>query len=216
MAKGRIEKRHKSSYTLIIDEGLDPETGVRKRWAKSVKTNHEDESQRQLDVILGQIANKIFIKSPTVTVGAYFTNWLTTVEAKMFAPKTRVSYKGCVELRIVPWLGHIKLGELTRSDLKSFYLRIYEAGRLKKDNEKDKEGQDEKGDKKSKPIGKRTVELHHQVIRRVLNHAIYEDEILVKNVANRITIPDPPEHDFDENEDLVKVFTADQITTLSS
>jgi len=41
MAKGHIEKRHQSSYTLIIDEGLDPETGTRKRWAKSVKTDDE-------------------------------------------------------------------------------------------------------------------------------------------------------------------------------
>ena len=216
MAKGRIEKRHKSSYTLIIDEGFDPETGARKRWSTSVKTDDKEEAQRQLDIILGQIADKTFIKSPTVTVGAYFTNWLTTVEARTLAPKTLVSYRGCIELRIVPRLGHIKLGELTRSDLKNFYLKIYEVGRLKKDKEKKKEptGQPEKIDQENKPVSKRTVELHHQVIRRVLNHAIYEDEILSKNVANRITIPDPPDHDFDEDEDIVKVFTADQITTL--
>lgn len=58
MAKGHIEKRHKSTYTLIIDEGFDEATGIRKRWSKSVKTDDEEEAQRQLDIILGQIADK--------------------------------------------------------------------------------------------------------------------------------------------------------------
>ncbi|MCC5465577.1 site-specific integrase [Pelosinus baikalensis] len=205
MAKGRIENRHKSSYTLIIDEGIDPETGIRKRWSKSVKTDDESEAQRQLDIILGEIANKTFIKSPNLTVEQYFTNWLKTPEAKRLAPKTFTSYKKCIDLRIVPWIGNTKIGDLTRSQLKNFYQRIYEEGRLAGREEDSKKGQ---------PVSKRTVLYHHQVIRRILNHAVYEDEILPRNVADKITIPEPPDQDFDEDEDLVKVFTAEQITTL--
>jgi integrase len=205
MAKGRIEKRHQSSYTLIIDEGIDSETGARKRWSKSVKTDDEEEAQRQLDIILGQIANKTFIKSPNLTVDQYFNNWLKTPEARRLAPKTFTSYKKCIDLRIVPWIGNIKIGDLSRSDLKNFYQRIYDEGRLA--------GSD-KDSKKGQPIGKRTVLYHHQVIRRVLNHAVYEDEILPRNVADKITIPEPLDQEFDEDADLVKVFTAEQVTTL--
>jgi integrase len=205
MAKGRIEKRHKSTYTLIIDEGIDPETGVRKRWSKAVKTDDEQEAQRQLDIILGQIADRTFVKSPNITVEKYFTRWLDTPEAKRLAPKTYTSYKKCIDLRIVPWLGTKKIGELTRSDLKFFYQKIYDEGRLAGRDEDSKKGQ---------PVSKRTVLYHHQVIRRVLNHAVYEDEILVRNVANKIAIPEPLDQDFDENADLVKVFTAEQITSL--
>lgn len=205
MAKGRIEKRHKSSYTLVIDEGIDQETGERKRWSKSVKTNDEEEAQRQLDIILGEIANKTFIKSPNLTVDQYFNTWLKTPEAKRLAPKTFTSYKKCIDLRIVPWIGNVKIGDLTRSHLKSFYQRIYDEGRL---------AGGEKDSKKGQPVGKRTVLYHHQVIRRILNHAVYEDEILSKNVANKITILEPADQEFDEDADLVKVFTAEQITAL--
>jgi hypothetical protein len=205
MAKGRIEKRHQSSYTLIIDEGFDSETGIRKRWSKSVKTDDEEEAQRQLDIILGQIASKTFIKSPNLTVDQYFSNWLKTPEAKRLAPKTFTSYKKCIDLRIVPWIGNTKIGDLTRSDLKNFYQKIYDEGRLAGSDEDSKKGQ---------PVSKRTVLYHHQVIRRILNHAVYEDEILPRNVANKIAIPEPLEQEFDEDADLVKVFTAEQITTL--
>jgi integrase len=37
---------------------------------------------------------------------------------------------------------------------------------------------------------------------------------LPRNVANKIAIPEPLEQEFDEDADLVKVFTAEQITTL--
>lgn len=202
MATGWLEKRYKSSWTMVIDEGKDPLTGERIKWAKSVKTTDKEVAQGRLDIILGKLAEKTFVKTPDTTVKEYFEQWFTTPEAMSLAPKTQVSYKGCLDDRIAPWIGHIKLDDLKRKHLKAFYKKIYVEGRIR-------------GKRKGEPVKKRTVELHHQFIRRVLNHAVYEDEILRRNVADKIEIPDPPyEQEFDENEGLVKVFTAEEVIAL--
>jgi hypothetical protein len=38
LAKAWVEKRYKDSYTIVVDEGIDPAINKRKRWAKSIKT----------------------------------------------------------------------------------------------------------------------------------------------------------------------------------
>ena len=68
------------------------------------------------------------------------------------------------------------------------------------------------GNKKS--IGKETILYHHRVIHRILNYAVLEDEILRRNVSDRIDLPEPELHDDNLENDLVKVFTESEIKTL--
>ncbi|MBU2700616.1 hypothetical protein Ga0466249_001708 [Sporomusaceae bacterium BoRhaA] len=114
-----------------------------------------------------------------------------------------------INTRIIPWLGRIKLPDLTRTDLINFYYRIIKEGR-------DPQGKNVKATKKttvdkkipSKPISIETILYNHRIIHRILNDAVYADEILQRNVADRIDLPEPPKpEDYDPDEDLVKVFT---------
>lgn len=206
MAKAWIEKRYKDSYTIVVDEGIDPATNKRKRWAKSIKTDDPEEAEREKNIILGQVESNTYVHPTKMTVKEYFEHWLTTIPAKKLASTTRRHYKQCIELRIVPWIGHIKLSDLSRTHLNNFYERILKDGSLKVYSNKEKE----------KPVYRKvgidTVIYHHRVIHRVLEDAI-KDEKIQKNPADYVDLPDP-EEEFDEDEDLVRVFSEKEIQTL--
>ncbi|MEN6384519.1 MAG: site-specific integrase [Phycisphaerales bacterium] len=207
VATVRILARSKKSLTLIIDYGIDPVTKKRKTESRLLKTTDMEVAEAEKLKILASLAEKTYTPLSKLTVKEYFEKWLETPAAKKLASKTYINYKNCINLRIVPWIGHIKLCELTRSDLLTFYNKIYEVGQLERGRKT--------GKKVFKPVGKETVVFHHGVIRRILNDALYKDEIIQRNVAERIDLPEPERPaDYDPDQDLVKVFTKEEITTL--
>jgi integrase len=123
-----------------------------------------------------------------------------------------------IDVRIIPWLGLIKLASLTRTDLNNFYNRIITEGSNPKDkNSKTDEKTKTDNNTPPKPIGKETILYNHRIIHRILNDAVYVDEILPRNVADRMILPEPPKPaDYDPDEDLVKVFTGTEIITLET
>lgn len=211
MATVRIIQRSKKSLTLVIDYGLDPVTKKRKTETRTLKTLDMQEAEIERLKILTKLKENTYKTPSRMTVKEYFENWLTTPAAKKLASKTRTSYQQCIYLRITPWLGHIKMTELKRSDLMAFYNKIYEVGQLESGRNAGKRDKPHT----FKPVGKETVLYHHRVIHRILNYAILEDEILEKNVADRIVLPDPPNAEkFDPDKNLVKVFTEKEISVL--
>lgn len=141
----------------------------------------------------------------------YFEYWFKTSTAKDLSSKTIERYKRCTDLRINPWIGNIRLCDLKRTDLQNFYATIIDVGNLRKDPKSKSDIEQ----KVKKSTGKDTIAHHHRLIRRVLNHAVYEDEILTKNVAARIKLPEPDQPDgYDPDEDIVKAFTSDEISKM--
>ena len=212
----RIERRSKKAFTLIIDHGIDPITKKRKKETQTVQTDDEEVAKLARLKILTDLAKKTYKPSSKATVEEYIEYWFTTPAAKRLAPKTLQGYRKNADLRIIPWIGHIKIRELTRDDLNKFYGKIIEVGHL--DNLKPPEIDPVTGKeipRKRKEVGKDTIEQHHRFIRRVLNHAIFEDEILERNVAARIVLPEPIK-EFNADEGLVKVFTSDEIIALEN
>ena len=193
----------------MIDCGKDPSTGKRKRIKKSIKTDDEEVARKEMNILLGQVESETYRPPSKTTVKQFFENWLTTPPALKLASKTFVSYQQCIKLRIVPWLGDTKIDELKRSHLNEFYQRIIKEGRLEIKKKKDT---DIKPVNK-KPIGKETILYHHRVIHRILNDAIKEDLIL-RNPADFVDLPEPLTPVFDENEGLIKVFTDTEVTSL--
>jgi integrase len=206
MVKAHIEKRYDDSYTIVIDEGIDPTTNKRRRWAKSVKTDDITVAESEMKIILGELENGTYLRPSQTTVKEYFERWLLTTPAKKLASTTFQRYKQCINLRIVPWIGSIKVSSLTRHHLNGFYERILIDGSLKVYSKAEQE----------KPVrrevGMETVLYHHRVIHRILEDAI-KDKLIKENPADLVDLPEP-ETDFDEDEGLVKVFTDDEIRAL--
>ncbi|MDF2631457.1 MAG: integrase family protein [Caproiciproducens sp.] len=208
MATVRILPRSKKSITLIVDYGIDPVTKKRKTVSHLLNTTDMEEAKTERLKILVKLAENTYVPPSKLTIKEYFEKWLTTPPALKLSSKTFESYKNCITLRIVPWLGHIKVHELKRSDLMDFYNKIYEVGQLESGKKTGKT-------RPFKPVSKDVVLYHHSVIRRILNDALFKDEIIEKNVALKIDLPEPaiPE-DYDPDSDLVKVFSQKEIGVL--
>jgi integrase len=218
MATVRIERRSKKAFTLIIDHGIDPITKKRKKETRTLQTDDEEIANIERLKILVELAEKTYKPTNKTTLKEYIEYWFTTTAFKQLASKTKERYKKCADLRIIPWIGYIRIWDLTRSDLQAFYERIIEVGHL--DNLKPLE-LDEKGKtipRQRKEVGKETIAYHHAFIRRLLNHAIFEDGILKQNVALKMVLPEPKieegKEKYDADEGIVKVFTQNEITTL--
>ena len=206
----RLEKRHKTSWIIVVDKGIDPVTKKRIKERHSIKTDDPEVAEAERLKTELAILKGTYKHTDKTTLAAYIDRWFETSAAKGLASKTIERYKQCADLRIKPWIGNIRLRDLKRTDLQSFYDRIIEVGHL--DNLKPvKDGEEQKKEKRS--IGNDTVAHHHRFIRRVLNHAVYEDEILERNVAARIKLP-AVKAAFDPDDDAVKVFTSSEIATL--
>lgn len=208
MATVRIIQRSKKALTLVIDHGIDPITKKRKKENRTLDTVDMEVAEAERLKVLADLAEGAYKPTSKTTLKEYCEYWLTTPAAKKLEPKTIERYKECLNGRIIPWIGHLKLATLKRSDLLNFYEKIIEVGHLSNLRK-------ENSDKPKRPIGKTTLEHHQKLIHRILNYALYEDEIIKKNVADRIVLPEPerPE-DYDPDEELVKVFTANEINKL--
>lgn len=216
MATVRIERRSKKAFTFIIDHGIDPITKKRKKETRTIQTDDEEVAELERLKILTELAQGTYKPSSKTTLKEYIEHWFSTSTAKKLASKTIERYRQCADLRIIPWIGNIKLRELKRSDLKRFYERIVEVGHLDNIKPPDKPKDGEKAKPRiRKEIGEDTIAHHHRFIRRLLNHAVYEDEILDRNVANRMDLPDPEQQEgYDPDKKTVKVFTQDEIVIL--
>ncbi|WP_373325685.1 tyrosine-type recombinase/integrase [Sporomusa paucivorans] len=219
MATVRIERRSNKAFTLIIDHGIDPITKKRKKEARTIQTDDEEVAEIERLKILTDLAKKTYKPTNKVTLKEYIEYWFGTPTAKKLASKTLESYKNCAEKRIIPWIGNIKVRELTRDDLYKFYQHMIEVGHL--DNLKPPLPPKNGGKpepRKRKEISKEVILYHHRFISRLLNYAIYEDRILEQNVALKMELPDPvqPEGYNPDEEDTVKVFSQDEILKLEA
>lgn len=204
----RIIQRSKKTLSIVVDYGIDPVTKKRKKETRALGTLDEQVAEAERLRVMAEIAEGSYKPTSRSTLEEYIDYWFTTPIALKLDPKTREHYKTLYDGRIKPWIGKKILFDLTRDDLNNFYKKIIEVGHL--DNLKPAKAGEPK-----KPITKSVIEHNHRFIRRVLNHAKLEDEIIKKNVAERMVLPEPePPDNYDPDEELVKVFSQDEIIKL--
>lgn len=176
MATGRVEKRYKDSWTVIIELGYDSE-GKRDRIVESIKVETEKEANEYLQDRLYELRHGTFIKPDKITVKEYLDKWLEIRKAKL-APKTYYSYKKEIERHVVPNLGKKRLQQLTPMDLQEYYSKMELEGRIdtapKKDSRRAKEQEKGKKTTKEKPPGlsQRTIYYHHRILTAALKQAV--------------------------------------------
>lgn len=101
-------------------------------------------------------------------VGQYLDEWLRDViEPSGLSPKTKADYRDIVGRQLIPALGRIQLVKLRPQQVQQFVNNQREAG-----------------------YSPRSVQYHHAVLRRALNHAV-RWEILKRNPAERVTVARP-------------------------
>ena len=95
---------------------------------KSVSGKTQREVQDKIDLIKANAKKGIISAPERLTVGQYLTSWLRDTIAPRDTPNTYSYYEKMCRLHIIPMLGHIRLGKLTPSEVKTLLNERRETG----------------------------------------------------------------------------------------
>ncbi|MED0678736.1 site-specific integrase [Aneurinibacillus thermoaerophilus] len=161
--KGYFRKRG-TKWSFTIDIGRDPETGKRKQKTVSgFKTKKE--AEKACAEMIAQIENGDYIESSKDTLGHFLTEWLNTSAKQTMRTTTHDTYTRCVNHRINPELGHIKLSELKPMHVQKFYSKLLNEG-----------------------VTGEYIRFLHAILRSALNTAV-KWQLLQKNIMTNVQPP---------------------------
>ena len=162
-----IIKRGKTwSYVIRVTDSR----GVSKpRWVGGFAT--ESEAKRARDEARLAASRGAFVDRSTITLNQYLTQWLD-VHALEVKPRTLVGYEHLIRRYVQPRIGTVRLQTLRPAALSSFYRDLLEHG-----------------GRNGGPLSARSVEYVHAVLRKALNDAVRNDQLLTSNPAERAKRP---------------------------
>ena len=159
--RGHIRKRG-GSYSVVVDNGYDPDTGKRRQKWIAVKGNKRD-AERKLAEVINDLNSGAFVEPSRLTLSEYLQQWLQDYVAVSVRPRTAEGYRGIVG-HLEEGLGKVNLSKLNARQIQRYYSSMLEKG-----------------------YSAQTVH-HHRVLSQALSQAV-EWDILSGNVATRVTPP---------------------------
>jgi len=164
--QGSVFKRG-NTYSVIIDQGRDPNGKRKQQWHSGYRTKRE--AEHACTELLHGLQTGTYVAPSKTTVGEFLIKWLdyarTTVSVKTF-----VRYEEVVKVRLIPELGSIPLSKLKPEHIVSAYARwanIRYRGRL---------------------LSAQTLLHFHRILHRALDRAVKWQEL----AANPVAAVDPP------------------------
>lgn len=162
--RGHIVKRYKSSYSVILNLGVDPVTGRRRQQWISVKGSKKN-AEKKLAELLHQFDTGTFINPGKTTLAEYLERWLKDYAKPNLSPRGFERYQGIIAKYLIPELGSIPLTQLRPEHLQRHYTACQNDG-----------------------LSARTVRYHHAVLHVALKTAV-KWGLLLRNPADAV---DPP------------------------
>ena len=169
--RGSIIKRGKSSYTIVLNLGTDPQTGKRKQQWVSVKGTKK-EAEKRLSELLHQLDTGTFMRPTKTTLAEYLERWLKDYVWPNLAPRTAEGYEHIMHRHLIPALGNMTLMQLKPEHLQRYYSEKLAGGRC-----------DSSGG-----LSAQTVRHHHTALHKALQTAV-EWGLLNHNVADAVSPP---------------------------
>lgn len=170
---GRIHRRSRSSWTIVVDLGRDPESGKRRQLSRAI---HGTKKEAEAELVRLLHERDTGVERPTghMTVGMYLDRWVDDYVRPSLAPKTLVSYRDVIRAHLVPALGSLELTALRPTHIQSLYTRLLASGR--------RDG--------SGGLSARSVQRYHQILHAALRQAV-RWQLLVRNPADAVEPPRP-------------------------
>lgn len=170
--RGSIVKRtdKANTYSIVIDEGKDPETGKRRQhWI----TFHgkRKEAEKELSKMLNQVYTGYFVKPTDTTIKAHFDEWLSSYVAANLAARTHELYCYICKKHIYP-----SLQQITLTGLKPQHIQKLHA------------------EKKKSGLSNRTIQIIHNVLHKGLDNAV-KTGLLAFNPVDRVEYPKIQRHE---------------------
>lgn len=161
-----LEKRYKSSWTIVVDLGRDPATGKQKRIYRSVKCNKRQAEQEAVKLVAG-LQSGVYAAPEKTTLRDYLVRWLEDVCVPRLEANTVKAYRTCIDLHIAPRIGQLWLTDIQPRHIQRLYADMAVNG-----------------------IGARTIELTHVTLHSALKQAV-RWQMLSRNPAEGAVPPRP-------------------------
>ncbi|HEY5563161.1 MAG TPA: site-specific integrase [Clostridiaceae bacterium] len=115
-------KKRKNTWTYVLDIGIDPLTGNRKRKSKGgFKT--KGECRTAASKIITELNNGSFFEVVDITLENFLEKYFDTVKQNL-APKTFVNYKCIANYHLIPKIGKMKLKQIKPLHIQDVYNAI--------------------------------------------------------------------------------------------
>lgn len=185
---GYCEDRGNGHWRLVVSCGFDG-NGKRMKKARTVTAKDEDEARRLLAKFEEELESGLLAEGAEMRL-SHFVNsyWLPKYAEEELKKKTIHRYKEMLEQRILPIMGHLKLGKILPTDIRDCLNEIRRAGKIVKPTKKQKAA----GEKAEwKPLAERTILHHFRLISAILTDAV-EWMMIKDNPAERVKPPKAP------------------------
>ncbi|MBI2850593.1 MAG: tyrosine-type recombinase/integrase [Chloroflexi bacterium] len=169
--RGHIVKRGENSYSVVIRQGKDTNTGKYLQSWFTVKGGKKD-AEKKLAELLHQLDTGTFMKPGKTTLGDFLDRWLHDYACANLAPRTAEGYDTIIHQHLIPKLGSIPLTSLKPEHIQKYYGEMLTAGRS-----------DGKG-----ALNPLTVRHHHMTLHNALKCAV-KWGLLIRNPADSIDAP---------------------------
>lgn len=127
------EQISKYTYRLTVCQGYNSK-GKKLRKRKTIKLDKtltpkqiEKELNRQMVMFEKAVKEGRFLEGESITFEEFTKKWLENYAELNLAPATITSYKNKLKNRIIPAIGHIKIGKLQPVHLLDFYKNLKES-----------------------------------------------------------------------------------------
>lgn len=168
--QGHIRKRGKSSWTVVVSLGRDPQTGKRRQLWRSVRGTKR-EAEALLVQLLHQRESGIDAPPGRITVAEYLRQWLSVHAKANTAPKTFRRYEQLIRVHVVPVVGSIPLTKLRPLHIQEVYTQVLQKG-----------------------LSAQTALHCHRVFREALQHAL-KWQLIPRNPADSVQPPRPQRYE---------------------
>jgi integrase len=151
----RKDGRYMARYTVHTPDGLSKRPAIYGRTYKEV--------EKKLNEARANVDKGLVFDSDNLKFGEWLDSWLNDllrplVDAGKLAHSTFIRYEGIVNNHVRPALGHRKLKDLTRAEVRRLY------------------------NEKSKLLSARSVDYIHVTLQKALSQAV-RDDLIPRNVA---------------------------------
>lgn len=168
-----IQKRGKDSWLLTISLGKRAD-GNYKRVTKTVKCRTKGEAESEYAKFRVEVEAGAYISPQKMTLAAFVDEWKEKYALEHLARKTLNLYMKCLDSRILPCLGHLRLEDIKPLHIVDFIKEISKDGARQ--------------DRQQGKLSSGSIEYHLRVLKNILKRAV-EWKVINSNPADNVQKP---------------------------
>ena len=173
--EGNIRKRSDGRWEGRYTAGYHPDTG--KRIIKNVLGRTQAEVKAKLKQAIGEAGSLDVARAGKYTVAEWLRLWFEVYAKPNLRFSTAEYYRRGIELHTIPYIGEVKLNQLTTRQIQNLYRELQQNGRRRAVQKSKRPG-----------LSSSTIRGVHTMLHSALDRAVKE-KLLLHNPAEDCVVP---------------------------